>query len=93
MLLAVLLSGTLYACEKIAPFKIINYTSETISVVITYTQTNYTSGEGLKPVCEIKPGETCQPNDLFADVFNTYLVEARDPAGNVVFLSCSATRN
>ena len=80
----VLVLATDAGCERLAPFQIKNGTSDTLYIVVTYTETNYTSGEGLKPVCETKPGQTCKPRH-FLDVFATYLIEARDAQGTVVY--------
>jgi hypothetical protein len=83
-ILLILILATVVGCTKTAPFKITNGTSVDLYVVIVGTTTSHTSGEGVKPECEIEPGQTCNPKH-WIDNYNTYLIEARDAQGNVVY--------
>jgi hypothetical protein len=83
-ILLVLILAEATGCEPTAPFSIKNDTSEILYVVIAVTDTDYISGKGLKPLGEVKPSEIFRPKHILG-IFNTYLVEARDVQGNVVY--------
>ncbi len=84
LIILTLLTSMVSACEKAAPFEIKNETSISLFIVVVATDTSYTSGEGVKPECQIEPGQICRPKHFFANT-NTFLIEAKDGQGNVVF--------
>ncbi len=75
----------LVACEPPAPFQIRNNTGQTLNIFIAYTFSEHVDARDVRePAGSVETGQVLEPKGLIG-MFEVYLIEARDSAGNIVY--------